>query len=181
MPHDYSTRSRIDFGSVSRGPFVRMQPNRPIVRLMAAMILAIIAYLAPSAVQAHEGHGHHGAHHPVAVTNTVAPAKAASPVPAAQTVQIGVRAAKPHWARVALRTSSVALESVRSDDADDCCPRGCRTRCCGSMTCCTSAVLGTPASLPVRLGAAVVVIPFDVSVPEGLGPEALPKPPRTRA
>jgi hypothetical protein len=158
-----------------------MRPDRPIVRLMAAMILAIIAYVAPSAVQAHEGHAHHGAHHAAAITNTAAPAKAAAPVPVTETMRIAAKAAKPHWARVALQTPSVDLGSVRSDDGDDCCPRGCRTRCCGSMTCCTSAVLGTPASLPGGLGAAVAVIPFDVSVPEGLGPEALPKPPRTRA
>ena len=60
-----------------------MSPDRQIVRLMAAMILAIIAYVAPSAVQAHEGHAHHGRHQAAAAYVQAAPSIAETTVSAA--------------------------------------------------------------------------------------------------
>ena len=39
-----------------------MIPDRPIVRLLAAVILVILAFFVPPAVQAHEGHAHHAGH-----------------------------------------------------------------------------------------------------------------------
>ena len=152
-----------------------MSPDRQIVRLMVAMILAIIAYVAPSAVQAHEGHAHHG-HHVAAtpskpVTST---AKAAMPAPA----KPAVRSEAPTWSKIAL----VAVDRASIEaSANDCCQPGCKTRCCWTMACCATGVLPGPSVLSPSLFRTVTLIPHDVAGHAGLGPEALPEPPRTLA
>jgi len=147
-----------------------MSLDRQTLRLMAAVILAIIAYVAPSAVQAHEGHGHHG-HHVMAARPKVVPPTAVPAKPA-------VTAGAPAWSRVALAT----VEAARIEPTEDgCCRPGCRTRCCGTMTCCATGVLAGPYALSPSLFRAVTLIPRDVVGRAGSGPEALPEPPRTRA
>ncbi|UHC19911.1 hypothetical protein LRS73_33515 (plasmid) [Methylobacterium currus] len=152
-----------------------MSPDRQIVRLMAAMILAIIAYVAPSAVQAHEGHAHHG-HHVAAPQPKVVPAtaKAAVTMPA----KPAVRSEAPTWSKVAL----AAFDPARIEPAgDECCPTRCKTRCCGTMACCAPGVLPGPSVVSPPLFRTVTLIPRDVAGRSGSGPEALPKPPRTLA
>jgi hypothetical protein len=81
----------------------------------------------------------------------------------------------------------IALPLAMADDAriepigDDGCPIGCKTRCCGSMACCTPGVLPGPSVLSLPLFRTVTLIPRDVAGRSGTGPEALPKPPRTLA
>lgn len=149
-----------------------MSPDRQILRLMAAMILAIIAYVAPSAAQAHEGHAHHGHRAAAAQPRAVAPVAASVPVtPAA-------RSAAPAWSKVARAT--VAAARVEPTE-DGCCRPGRETRCCGTMACCATGVLGGPPGLSPVLFGAVTLVPGDVAGRTGRGPEALPEPPRTRA
>ncbi|MDE3749370.1 hypothetical protein [Methylobacterium radiotolerans] len=151
-----------------------MSPDRQILRLMAAMILAIIAYVAPSAVQAHEGHAHHGHHMASTQPKTAATATRIAGLPA----KPAVRAGAATWSKVPL----AAVETARIQPTeDDCCRPGCKTRCCGSMTCCATGVLVGPLGLSVDLFGAVTLIPDDVASHAGIGPEALPKPPRTLA
>ena len=151
-----------------------MSPDRQIVRLMAAMILAIIAYVAPSAVQAHEGHAHHGHHMAAAQPEAVAPVIRSADVPA----KPAVRAEAPTWSKVPL----VAVKAARIEPTeDDCCRPGCKTRCCGSMTCCATGVLSGPYTLSPSLFRTVTLIPRDVPGRAGTGPEAVPEPPRTLA
>lgn len=151
-----------------------MSLDRQIVRLMAAMILAIIAYVAPSAVQAHEGHAHHGHHMAVAQPKPAAPVAKAVAVPA----KPAVRAEAPAWSKVPL----VAVEMARIEPTEDgCCRPNCKTRCCGTLACCATGVLGGPLGLAPSLFRAVTLVPRDVSGRAGVGPEALPKPPRTLA
>jgi hypothetical protein len=155
-----------------------MSLDRQIVRLMAAMILAIIAYVAPSAVQAHEGHAHHG-HHAAATPPKVAPPvtqAVASTVPA--TPWLVAQAAVPTWSKVALTLPDVTSIEPRGDD---CCPVGCKTRCCGTMACCATGILSGPSALSPSLFRTVTLIPRDVTGRIGAGPEALSKPPRTLA
>ncbi len=151
-----------------------MSLDRQIVRLMAAMILAIIAYVAPSAVQAHEGHAHHG-HHLAATQPKVVLAKTeAAAVPA----RPAVRAEAAAWSKVSL----APIEVARIEPTEDgCCRPGCKTRCCGTMTCCVTGVLTGPYALSPSLFRTVTLIPRDVAGRAGPGPEALPKPPRTLA
>ena len=154
-----------------------MSLDRQIVRLMAAMILAIIAYVVPSAVQAHEGHAHHG-HHRAATQRTVVPstAKAALPAPA----KPAVRAEAPIRSKLAI--ARPVAEGVRFEPTgDDCCPAGCRTRCCGTMACCAAGVLPGPSVPSPSVFRATTLIPRDVAGRSETDPEALPKPPRTRA
>ena len=153
-----------------------MSPERQIVRLMAAMILAIIAYVAPSAVQAHEGHAHHG-HHVAAPQPKVVPAtaRAAVTVP----VRSVVRSQAPTWSKVALTTVE---PSCIEPTGDDCCRPGCQTRCCGTMACGVGpGILPATSALSQSLFRTVTLIPRDVAGRSGPGPEALPKPPRTLA
>ncbi|MET7244365.1 hypothetical protein ABZT49_13425 [Methylobacterium sp. EM32] len=148
-----------------------MTPDRPIVRLMAAVILAILAHLAPSAVQAHEGHGRHA---PAAtMQGRAVPAKAVAATAPARPI---IRAETPAWSRTALRIAAVAPV-----EHGNCCPGPCRVRCCGTMACCATGILSGsagPAPLPFR-GARLR--PRDVPGRAGAGPEALPRPPRTLA
>ncbi|KMO17707.1 hypothetical protein [Methylobacterium platani] len=154
-----------------------MSLDRQILRLMAAMILAIIAYAAPSAVQAHEGHAHRG--HPIAMTG----ARAAPPVTGrTPTAQSGQAArlevpARSGIARAPLVTKGARVEPPR----DDCCPSGCRSRCCGTMACCATVILPGSPVLPPFLFRFVAVIPRDAADRSSPGPEALPEPPRTSA
>lgn len=157
-----------------------MSLDRQIVRLMAAMILAIIVYVAPSAVQAHEGHAHHG-HHAAAqpkVAPSPAPRAVAPTVSAAP--KVAVRAVMPAWARVALAQTTVDGARIEPSQ-EECCPVGCKTRCCGTMACCATGVLSGPYALSPSLFRTVTLIPRDVAGRSGAGPEALPKPPRTLA
>ncbi|WP_457107329.1 hypothetical protein [Methylobacterium sp. P5_C11] len=150
-----------------------MSPDRQILRLMAAMILAIIAYVAPSAVQAHEGHAHHG--HPVAAQPKAVTAAADTVVVPAKPA---FRAEAPAWSRVARATA----EAARIEPTEDgCCRPGCKTRCCGTMACCATAILTGPHGLSPSLFRTVTLIPRDVAGRAGRGPETLPEPPRTRA
>lgn len=152
-----------------------MSPDRQIVRLMAAMILAIIAYVAPSAVQAHEGHAHRG-HHVAAAQPKFVPVttRAAATAPAGMVVQ----SEAPTWSRVAL----APVEATRIEPtSDDCCRPGCGTRCCGTMSCGAAFILSGTSALSPSLFRTVTLIPRDVAGRSGAGPEALPKPPRTLA
>jgi hypothetical protein len=151
-----------------------MSSDRHFVRLMAAMIFAIIAYVAPSAVQAHEGHAHHG-HHMAATQPKIVPSTAkVAAIPA----KLAVRIEAPAWSRVSLAT----VEAARIEPSeDDCCRPGCKTHCCGTMTCCAAGVLSGPYALSPSLFRTVTLIPRDVVGHFGIGPEALPKPPRTLA
>lgn len=154
-----------------------MSLDRQIVRLMAVLILAIIAYAVPSAVQAHEGHAHHGHH--MAMTGP----KAVPPMPekrantyARQTVRLET----PAWSEIALAplmTKSARVEQI----GDDCCPVGCKSRCCGTMACCATFILSGLPVLPPSLFQFVAVIPRDAADWSSTGPEALPEPPRTSA
>lgn len=151
-----------------------MRPDRQIVRLMAAMILSIVAYVVPSAVQAHEGHAHHG--HSMAAAQP----KAVAPVGKVTTVlaRPAVRADTPARFKVSL----VAVDAARIEPIEDgCCCPGCKTRCCGTMTCCATGVLTGAHGLSPSLLRAVMLVPRDVAGGGGIGPEALPKPPRTLA
>ena len=151
-----------------------MSLDRQILRLMAAMILAIIAYVAPSAAQAHEGHAHHGRHMAAAQPKAVAPVAATASVPA----RFAARAEAPSWSRVAL----ASVEAARIEPTEDgCCRPGCRIGCCGTAACCTTGVLSGPLGLSMDLSGAVTLVPGDVADRVGIGPEALPKPPRTLA
>ncbi|WP_430912139.1 hypothetical protein [Methylobacterium sp. sgz302541] len=136
--------------------------DRQFVRLMAATILAIVAYLAPSAVQAHQGHAHDG--QPTVIVATAAPI---------------AEVILPEAAPVAA-SSTASLRPEASGSG--CCPSGaCKGVCCGDMVCCASGILSGPSALsPVLLGP-VVLIPHDVARLAGIGPEALPEPPRTLA
>ncbi|TNC11124.1 hypothetical protein FF100_21245 [Methylobacterium terricola] len=139
-----------------------MSLDRPIARLLAAMILAIIAYAVPSAVQAHEGHAHH-AHHGAAGPAPQATAPSASVTP-----------------KVAL--APVAAEAARlMPTHDHRCRSGCGTRCCATMACCATCILPGSSLVSPSLFRAVTLIPRDLPRLAGIGPEALPEPPRTRA
>ncbi|KOX42485.1 hypothetical protein ADL19_30305 [Streptomyces purpurogeneiscleroticus] len=141
--------------------------DRQIARLMAAMILAIIAYVAPSAAQAHEGHGGHGRH-----------MAAAQPQPKAAAAKPTVRAAAPTWSKVV--TTAVEAAYI-APTGDACCRPGCKTRCCGTMSCCATGVLSGSDALVPSLFRTGTQIPGDVSGRVGTAPETLPKPPRTLA
>lgn len=158
-----------------------MTSDRPIVRLMAAVILAILAHLAPPAVQAHEGHGHEGygrvghAHHAAAAA-TQARAVPAKAVAATAPARPMIRAEVSVWSRPALRIAAVAPVGD-----EHCCPGPCQVRCCGTMACCATGILSSPpglAPLPFR---AARLRPRDLPGRAGAGPEALPRPPRTLA
>ncbi|AWN36629.1 MULTISPECIES: hypothetical protein [Methylobacterium] len=156
-----------------------MSLDRQIVRLMAAMILAIIAYVAPSAVQAHEGHAHHG-HHAAAQPKIAQSAPKATAPSVYVAPEVVVRTVSPAWAKLALTPTRV--EGARIEPGqDECCPVGCKTRCCGTMACCAIGVLSGPYTLAPTLVRTVTLIPRDVSGRAGAGPEALPKPPRSLA
>ena len=148
-----------------------MSPDRQIVRLMAAMILAIIAYVAPSVVQAHEGHAHHG--HRAAVAQPKA-----APLAAAAPAKPAVRAEAPARFKVA----RAAVEAARVEPtADDCCRPGCKARCCGTMACCATGILAGSDALSPSLLLIATLAPGDVAGRAGPGPDALPEPPRTPA
>ncbi|XAP10506.1 hypothetical protein ABC766_01795 [Methylobacterium fujisawaense] len=146
--------------------------DRQIARLMAAMILAIIAYVAPSAAQAHEGHGGHGGH-----GRHVAAAQP-QPKAAAAAAKPTVRAAAPTWSKVV--TTAVEAAYI-APTGDACCRPGCKTRCCGTMSCCATGVLSGSDALVPSLFRTGTQIPGDVSGRVGTAPETLPKPPRTLA
>ena len=158
-----------------------MRPDRQLAHLMAAMIVMIIAYVAPSAVQAHETHAHHGHHHAEMAQAHSAPLATEAKAAAAQTRAVQAPA-KP-WAVVGLPAKAVEpAASIRANDTGGgCCPTGCRGSCCGTVACCASGILSGPASLAVPAFRPVTLIPHDVDGRSGLGPEALPKPPRTLA
>ncbi len=81
----------------------------------------------------------------------------------------------PAWARVALAPTTV--EGARIEPSqDECCPVGCKTRCCGTMACCATGALSGPYALSPALFRTVTLIPRDVAGRSGPGPEALPKP-----
>ena len=157
-----------------------MSPDRQIVRLMAAMILAIIAYVAPSAVQAHEGHAHHGQHAAAARPKVAPPTPKAVAPPVSEATWTAVRTASPAWPGTA-RTSTTGDEVRIEPPRDDCCPVGCKTRCCGTMACCATAILPGRYTLSPTLFRTVTLVPRDVDGRAGIGPEAPPKPPRTLA
>lgn len=162
-----------------------MSLDRQIVRMMAAMILAILAYVAPSAVQAHEGHAHHGHLYAAATQPNVAPA-AAKTVASAMTAApwLLAQTAVPTWSKVALTTTDGASIKPSGDDCCpvrcECCAAGCKTHCSRTMACATGIVSDLSALLP-HLSRTMTLIPRDVADRAGIGPEALPKPPRTLA
>jgi len=155
--------------------------DRHIVRLMAAMILAIIAYVAPSAVEAHEGHVHCGHHHRAvskAPTTSVSKANPSLATPSHIAEMPVDLLAAPRFPAVSGRSAG----SLQAVDADrGCCPGACKRCCCGTMVCGTLGIVTGPASLSIPVFRAVVMIPHDVTGREGIGPEALRKPPRALA
>lgn len=149
-----------------------MIPDRPIVRLLAAVILVILASLVPSAGQAHEGHAQHAGNGPATHMRTASVAA----VPAVNPAGHVARGEPPAYLETALRITAVG--PVRDDS---CCPGPCRVRCCGTMACCAAGILpGPPALAPIPFRA-VRLVPRDAPVRTGAGPEALPRPPRARA
>ncbi|GJE25871.1 hypothetical protein [Methylobacterium organophilum] len=144
-----------------------MSPERPLARLLAAVIVMIAACLGVSAAQAHDGHVHQGhAHHPPVPAVASAPL-AGSTLAAQETV---TRAA-PRFAEAALRDGREAGDDQPC--GGQCCSRG--------MTCCHSAL--TPGLLvtgPAPTPSAPVAA-LQQAQPPGLPPEALPKPPRSLA
>lgn len=141
-----------------------MSPERPLARLLAAVIVMIAACLGVSAAQAHDGHVHQGhAHHPAVAAAPLA----GSTLSAKETV---TRAA-PLFAEAALRDGREAGDDQPC--GGQCCSRG--------MTCCHSAL--TPGLLvtgPAPTPSAPVAA-LQQAQPPGLPPEALPKPPRSLA
>ena len=153
--------------------------DRQLVRLMAAMIVMIIAYVAPSAVQAHEGHSHHR----VTVEKAEVVPSATQAVSAPRTsVTPRVEATTTLTVLPMASAGLAAKASIRSDEQGrGCCPGPCKGACCGTMSCCVPGILTDAASLPTLAFGAVVMDPLDVSGLPGVGPEALPRPPRTLA
>ncbi|WP_311274635.1 hypothetical protein [Methylobacterium sp. WCS2018Hpa-22] len=155
-----------------------MNLDRQLARLMAAMIVMIVAYVSPSAVQAHEGHAHHG--HRQAASVDVAP----SP-PVVQVAPVAVT--KVALAVIPAATfetivGSATPGSIQSDEQGrGCCPGPCKGACCGTMSCCVPGILGGSVSLPTLAFGHVALIAHDVDGLTGIGPEALPRPPRTLA
>ena len=156
-----------------------MNLDRQLVRLMAAMIVMIIAYVAPSVVQAHEGHGHHQV--------TV---KKAEVAPSAAQALSAPRTSVTTWAEATtaltvLPVASAGLAAKASIQSDEqgrgCCPGPCKSACCGTMSCCVPGILTDAASLPTLPFGPVTMISYDVTELPGVGPEALPRPPRTLA
>ena len=160
-----------------------MNLDRQLVRLMAAMIVMIIAYVAPSAVQAHEGHAHHGHQHAASAPETPVVATIKAPDVAVPAAPSNVAAIIP--ARSIAGMTLLALgpsASIRSDAAGaGCCPGACKGSCCGTMACCASGILPIHASLPTPAYGGVTHVAYDVAGLAGIGPEALPRPPRTLA
>ena len=157
-----------------------MRPDRQLVRLMAAMIVMIIAYVAPSAVQAHEGHYHGGQDH-AAMTRAAKAQVATAATPASRNIvsaTVAVSAA-PVLLMAAVPTRIAVLQS--GDAGHGCCPGPCKGACCGTMACCASGILSVPAALPTLAFGRVVLVSHDVDSRPGVGPEALPRPPRTLA
>lgn len=155
-----------------------MRLDRQLVRLMAAMIVMIIAYVAPSVAQAHEGH-HHGGHDHAAMTRAAKAQVAPAPAPATQVVGSAVSTATPVLAASAV---TLRMATLQADDAGrGCCPGPCKGACCGTMSCCVTGILSTLGPLPTPAFGHVVLVTQDVDGRSGLGPEALPRPPRTLA
>ncbi|MCP1553991.1 MULTISPECIES: hypothetical protein [Methylobacteriaceae] len=157
-----------------------MRPDRQLVRLMAAMIVMIIAYVAPSAVQAHEGH-HHGGHDHAAMTRAAKASVAPLAAPAPR--DVGRSAAAVDATPVLLKAAVPARVAIlQSEDAGrGCCPGPCKGTCCGTMSCCVPGILSAPMTMPTLAFGHVVLVTHDVDGRSGLGPEALPRPPRTLA
>ncbi len=153
-----------------------MIPDRPIVRLMAAVILVVLASLVPSAAQAHEGHAHHAGN---GSATHMRPASVAAVPPAILAGHVA-RAEPPAYVSTYLETALRITAAAPIRD-DGCCPGPCRVRCCGTMACCVAGILpGPPALAPIPFRA-VRLVPRDVPVRTGAGLEALPRPPRTFA
>ncbi|GJD93189.1 hypothetical protein [Methylobacterium iners] len=166
-----------------------MKPGQHIVRLAAVMIAMIIAYALPSVAWAHGGHDYH---HPAVAETQAAPDVAATPAPRSQTAEtipssagsaIATEAAAFPFAAAWQGAASLALNgSVKANDGGKGCgPGACQGSCCGPMTCCVTGILTGSASLPARAFGHVRMVPNDVAVVSGLGPEALPEPPRPLA
>ncbi|GJD94484.1 hypothetical protein [Methylobacterium iners] len=165
-----------------------MRSGRQIARLVAVMIAMIITSAAPSVVQAHEGHAHHEP--AVAEVHVVAPelvapsmwnsaALTAPPSFAVQTAAAlaGSPAADDPGVADEARTGS--LKAVPG--AKGCCPGACRGSCCGTMACHGPGILSGPSTLPSRAFGHVKLMPSDIVVVSGIGPEAVRKPPRPLA
>ena len=157
-----------------------MRPDRQLARLMAAVIVMTIAYVAPSAVQAHEGH-HHGGHDHAAMTRAAKAPVASVVAPAPRDVGRSVAAvdAAPVLLKAAVPARVAILQS--EDAGRGCCPGPCKGACCGTMACHASGILSGPDSLPTLAFGHVVLETHDVDGRSGLGPVALPRPPRTLA
>jgi hypothetical protein len=171
-----------------------MTYGRQMVRLAAAMIAMIIAYAAPSVAQAHEGHAHHEpatievhvVSYETVMQAPIAPAdqailpsiEPASTVPTFGDSSLGRPLASADWGVEA----GAATGSIKAGAAGKgCCPGACRGSCCGTMACHGSGILSGPSSLPARAFGHVKLVPSNVAVVSGIGPEALPKPPRPLA
>jgi hypothetical protein len=156
-----------------------MRTDRQLARLMAAMIVMIITYVVPSAVQAHEGHRHTGHNHAVMTETHVQRTVAPSSREIGTSVAVVTATLVPVLLGV---TEPVAVAALQAADRDSgCCPVACKGSCCGTMACHAVGILAGPASLPKLAYGHVVLLSHDVNGRSGIGPEALPRPPRTLA
>ena len=147
-----------------------MRLDRQLARFLAATIVMIVAYLAPSAVQAHAGHNH--------AARAVVSVSAAAP---------DVTLATSHTLVVgsALLVEAKATDvMVGATDPDAQTPLKTCTGpcCCGSgMACHGHAATLDPGGQIVMGATTRMVAPPEELARLGVGPEALPKPPRSFA
>ena len=159
-----------------------MSPDRQLVRLMAAMIIAIVAYVAPSAVQAHDGHVRHGSIPVATAVQTGSPQEFGVKLPEAVSVVVAVGSQASALAQAVFGLRGTSSEAVAmAARFDDAAAGTCTSRCCGTMSCCAVGVSAGPGDWAVLIGRNAPIRPNDIPLHEGLGPEASPKPPRTLA
>lgn len=154
-----------------------MRPDRQLGRLMAVMIVLIIACVAPSAVQAHVGH-HHPSHGHAGMAK-VDVTSASVPASRKEAKALPVGAFRPALIDADERVGKTAFLS--DEKATSCRPISSRSTCCGTMACCDLNFQGSPTLLPMLSVGYVVLVPPDINGPLGVGPGALPRPPRTHA
>jgi hypothetical protein len=132
-----------------------------LARIFAALVL-IAAFAVPSLAFAHEGHQPLGAAKVVPALLETQAAKNAIVAVANVTVLSTARASMP-----------VAVGMFT----------GCGGHCCGGsagMACCGAALASDPSSIPL-FRASLLFLIRDVPPPQGISPEALPKPPKSFA
>ena len=132
-----------------------------LAHILAALAL-ITAFALPSMAFAHEGHRAHGA------------AKVVSVSAETQAVNRAIVAVANVTALTTTRPSVSVAAGVFTD---------CGGHCCGGasgMACCGAALATDPGSVP-PFKASLLFLIRDVPPPQGISPEALPKPPKAFA